>query len=93
MIIRITKDQKNYDDIKKDVYNRTLNGYKNKVRQLYQKADLVYIVEEGRLALKIDDFLAPRQITNKSKDERTNDALFDKFVGSAKKDKESKKSF
>lgn len=92
MTIRITKDQKNYDDIKKDVYNRTLNGYKNKVRQLYQKADLVYIVEEGRLALKIDDFLAPRQITNKSKDERKNDVLFDKFVGSAKKDKESKKS-
>lgn len=92
MTIRITKDQKYYEDIKKDVYNRTLNGYKNKVRQFYHKADLVYVVEEGRLALKIDDFLAPRQITNKSNSEKENDALFDDYVGSAKKDKENKKS-
>ena len=91
MIIRITKDQKNYEDIKKSVYDRTLKGYKNKTRRLYDKADLVYLTEEGRLALKIDDMLAPRQITVKSESERKNDARFDEFIGSAKKDKKNRK--
>lgn len=91
MIIRITKDQKNYEDIKKSVYDQTLKGYKNKTRRLYDKADLVYLTDEERLALKIDDMLAPRQITVKSESERKNDALFDEFIGSAKKDKKNRK--
>ena len=92
MIIRITKDQKNYEDIKKNVYNQTLKGYRNIVRRSYDKAELVFVPRENRLALMIDELLAPRQINIKSLDEKRNDALFDEYMGSAKKAKKNRKS-